>query len=146
MGESLGQATGVMTMLQPLTDGDLSSAAPSISSAKSCVTSSATFCAKSFTCVLHVSPKGRRRGTRVLPRLSLRCSKAQHVLRTILRGAWVPPLEDDARHDKHLQQYLEEKVVMVVVAAAAAAAAVVVVVVRGGKLAFGCLGAHTSST
>ena len=37
-------------------------------------------------------------------------------------------------------------VVAVVVAAAAAAAAVVVVVVRGGKLAFGCFGAHTFST
>ena len=39
-------------------------------------------------------------------------------------------------------------VVVVAVAAAAAAAAVVVVVivVRGGKLAFGCFGAHTFST
>ena len=40
-------------------------------------------------------------------------------------------------------------VVVVVVAAAAAAAApvvVVVVVVHGGKLAFGCFGAHTFST
>jgi len=41
---------------------------------------------------------------------------------------------------------LEEKVVIVVVVAAAAAVVVVVVVVRGGKLAFGCFGAHTSST
>ena len=30
--------------------------------------------------------------------------KAQHALRPILRGAWVPPLEDDACHDEHLQQ------------------------------------------
>ena len=36
--------------------------------------------------------------------------------------------------------------VVVVVVAAAAAAAVAVVVVRGGKLAFGCFGAHTFST
>jgi len=37
-------------------------------------------------------------------------------------------------------------VVVVVAAAAAAAAAAVVVVVRSGMLAFGCTGAHTSST
>jgi len=40
---------------------------------------------------------------------------------------------------------LEEKVEVVVVVVAAAAA-VVVVVVRGGKLVFGCFGAHTFST
>ena len=37
-------------------------------------------------------------------------------------------------------------VVMVVVVAAAVGGGVVVVVVRGGKLAFGCFGAHTFST
>ena len=62
-------------------------------------TSSATSCVKLFSCVLHVPPKGRRGGTRVLSGPSLRCSKAQHVLRPILRGAWVPPHEDE-----HLQQ------------------------------------------
>ena len=56
-------------------------------------TSSATSCVKLFSCVLHVSPKGRRGGTRVLPGPSLRCSKAQHVLRPFLRSAWVPPHE-----------------------------------------------------
>jgi len=35
---------------------------------------------------------------------------------------------------------------MVVVVAAAVAVVVVVVVVRGGKRAFGCIGAHTFST
>ena len=39
-------------------------------------TSSATSCVKLFSCVLHVSPKGRRGGTRVLPGPSLRCSKS----------------------------------------------------------------------
>ena len=37
-------------------------------------------------------------------------------------------------------------VVVAVLVVAAAAAAVVVVVVRGGKLAFGCFGAHNFST
>ena len=91
--------------------------------------SSVTSCANSFTCVLHVSPKGRREGTRVLPSPSLRCS--QDALCPILRGAWVPPLQDDACHDEYLQQQFEEKVVVV------AAAAAVVVVVRGGELAIG---------
>jgi len=39
-------------------------------------TSSATSCVKLFSCVLHVSPKGRRGGTRVLPGPSLQCSKS----------------------------------------------------------------------
>jgi len=39
-------------------------------------TSFAKSCAKSFSCVLHVSPKGRRGGTRALPGPSLRCSKS----------------------------------------------------------------------
>ena len=39
-------------------------------------TSSATSCFKLFSCVLHVSSKGRRGGTRVLPGPSLRCSKS----------------------------------------------------------------------
>ena len=38
-------------------------------------TSSATSCVKLLSCVLHVSPKGRRGGTRVLPGPSLRCPK-----------------------------------------------------------------------
>jgi len=77
----------------------------------------------------------------------------KHVLRPILRGAWVQPLKDGACHDEHLQQLLEEKVVLaaalafvpygIVLVRAAAAVMVVVVVVRGGKHAFG---AHTFST
>ena len=45
-----------MDWVSPLTDDEPSSAAPN--------TSSATSCAKSFKCVLHVVPKGRR-GERV---------------------------------------------------------------------------------
>ena len=78
-----------------------------------------------------------------VPPLEAGACNDKYLRAPILRGAWVPPLEDGACHDEHLQQKLEEKVVVVVVAAAAV---VVVVVVRGGKLAFGCSGAHTFST
>jgi len=49
-------------------------------------TPSATSCAKSFTCVFHVSPKGKRGGTCLLPSHTLRCSKAQHALRHVYFG------------------------------------------------------------
>ena len=95
-GGSWGQATAVMVMFPPLADDNPFPAAPSTSSATSCVTSSATSCAASFTCVLHVSPKGERGGTRVFgvgSGLADGDGQDKH-----LRGAWVPPLEDNARH------------------------------------------------
>jgi len=121
----------------------LSSAAPNTSSAKSCVTSSATSCAASFTGLSLTCPSftchlqtcvGAHVCSAVVLSSQITMDKIntfQHALHPILCGAWVPLLEECACHDEHLQQYLEEKVVVVVVVAA------VVVVVRGEKLAFG---------
>jgi len=59
---------GSVAWVPPLTDGDgqdSTTNAFKLPSFAAPNTSSATSCAKSFACVLHVPPKGRRGGTRV---------------------------------------------------------------------------------
>ena len=54
----------------------------------------------SFTCYLRASVGARMRLEWVL--------SWQMAMEKILRGAWVPPLEECACHDKHLKQHLKE--------------------------------------